>query len=436
MQDSLLYIMEVALCLNLLYWVYRQFLSELSFFSWSRFFFIIALLTAFAVPTFELPLMPYKVSPKTFFAYAVDGSDQILFFHKSPVFESSSISRWFIKTIFMVYVTGAIFFLFKIIKQIVTIYRTKNRLNNEGIRISSSSVPAWSFFNRIIINEKVETLEREEKAQVLVHEKTHAKQLHSIDTVMMEVATALLWFNPLMPKIKREMVSLHEYLADSRVVKQFNTQHYSRLILKLSNTSKAPSVGAAFTNQMVGTRIKMLNRPPQSQLKKLRFLMVIPFIVVVLVSFSLTEHVLLGKVKPSALSNSKWKFPLTEQFAVVKPFRMNEIAEWGNMAYHLSHKRVTIVAEAHQNVLSLSDAQVLNVWRNEKSGVNEIGIALQLTENYVFVIEGLESIYVSKGEQLEQGQKIGITGKLELYPSLKFELWDGGKRIDPLLLFE
>ncbi len=436
MKDTLIYITEVALCLNLLYWVYRQFLAELSFFSWSRFFFVSALLIAFAVPTFDLPLMPMKVSPQTFFAYTADESDRIYYFHNAPSFEPNTVGSWTVKLIFGAYVVGLLWFILKIARNLAQIYLVRATKGANGVRVAKSQVPAWSFFNRIIINQDVEQLEESERQQVIVHEKTHAKQLHSIDTLLVETATAILWFNPLMPKIKREIVSLHEYMADHMVSKQYNAQEYSRLILKLAGQKQKPILGTAFTNQIVGDRISMLNRPPQSELKKLRFLLVLPLIAVLLMTFSLIEHVVLKEISPASLSNSQWEFPMTKRFSVVKPFSKSEKLSHGNIVYHLSHKRVTLVAEAHQKVIVPSDAKVLNVWKNNKSGVYETGVSLQLKNDLVFVIEGLSKAKVKRGQQLKRGDQIGTTGKNELYPTLSFELWDKGKRIDPLTLYE
>lgn len=437
MKESLIYFTEVALCFNLLYWVYKQFLAELFFFSWSRFYFLLALLVAFAIPFFDLPLVPYHVSPKTFFGYPVENTDQLLFIYEVPVFAPQKVNTWVVLAIASVYFSGVCFFLAKVIREITRIYSTKPLYKRGTYSVVQSETPAWSFFGRVIINEHVDALQPEEREQVLLHEQTHSKQLHSFDTVLVELATAILWFNPLMPKIKREMIVLHEFLADEAVTRKFNAQAYSRLILTLSQgKQKTNELVSAFTNQLVGRRIHMLNRPPQSELKKLRFLLVLPLVVVLLFSFSLVEHALLKETRASNLSNIQWEFPLKKRFAVVKSFNENEVIERGAATYYLSHPKATLVAESEQDVLALGTSTVLNVWRTTQEENATYAISMQISDRYIFVIEGLAEVFVNQNQGLLRGQVLGKTGKTESYPSISFELWEENIRIDPLILYE
>lgn len=71
---------------------------------------------------------------------------------------------------------------------------------------------SFSFFNFIFLQPNIKN--QEDKNKILAHEITHASQFHSFDMLVMELLSAVMWFNPMMWKMKKEMQLIHEYLAD------------------------------------------------------------------------------------------------------------------------------------------------------------------------------------------------------------------------------
>ncbi|HBY69604.1 MAG TPA: peptidase M56, partial [Flavobacteriaceae bacterium] len=79
--------------------------------------------------------------------------------------------------------------------------------------------------------------------EVLLHEHAHAKQMHSVDILFIELLHVLFWFNPLFIFLKRSMKLNHEFLADRAVLKQgAETSVYQKLLLAYSSHAVTPQL--------------------------------------------------------------------------------------------------------------------------------------------------------------------------------------------------
>lgn len=54
--------------------------------------------------------------------------------------------------------------------------------------------------------------------EILIHEQTHVRELHSLDIILVQLVILLCWFNPFSWLIRSEIRMNHEYLADKQVV--------------------------------------------------------------------------------------------------------------------------------------------------------------------------------------------------------------------------
>jgi hypothetical protein len=73
-----------------------------------------------------------------------------------------------------------------------------------------------SFGNNIFINPT--KYEPDTFNQILLHEKIHIKQGHSLDLLIAELMLAFQWFNPFAWLYRKEVESNLEYLADNEVL--------------------------------------------------------------------------------------------------------------------------------------------------------------------------------------------------------------------------
>ncbi|TLF45137.1 M56 family metallopeptidase [Maribacter aurantiacus] len=113
-------------------------------------------------------------------------------------------------------------------------------------------LPPHTFFSYIFLNKTAYETDQIPQ-EVLLHEETHAKEWHSLDIVLVELAQILLWFNPLIYLLKSAIKLNHEFLADSAVVKTDTTiSKYQHLLLSfLTKASENHHLSIKIANAIV-----------------------------------------------------------------------------------------------------------------------------------------------------------------------------------------
>ena len=133
----------------------------------------------------------------------------------------------------------------------------------------------------------------------------HIKQKHSIDILFMELLTAVFWINPLFHLIKRELKTIHEFLADSFVVNDTQKWEYAELLLMQVLQTNQPLVNPFFHNQ-IKRRIAMITNPQKTSHRYLRKVLVLPVAAIVASLFAFTY-----RPAPAAEKNHAYTSSLT-----------------------------------------------------------------------------------------------------------------------------
>lgn len=76
-------------------------------------------------------------------------------------------------------------------------------------------------FGRVIFMSKNIYQNIDKHADVWLHEKTHVRQWHLLDILLLELVKIVFWYHPLLYVYENNIRMNHEYLADETVVKQF-----------------------------------------------------------------------------------------------------------------------------------------------------------------------------------------------------------------------
>jgi beta-lactamase regulating signal transducer with metallopeptidase domain len=97
--------------------------------------------------------------------------------------------------------------------------------------IRHPEVPTPFSFGRCIF--VAPTLTGDKLQLVLQHESWHIRHAHHRDVILMEVVVRLLWFNPVVWLVRKELRSIHEFEADRSVLKDgYDMYRYQTLILE------------------------------------------------------------------------------------------------------------------------------------------------------------------------------------------------------------
>ena len=121
---------------------------------------------------------------------------------------------------------------------------------------------------------------------ILAHEEAHVRHRHSYDVVVVEVLTALQWFNPVVWFLRQELRTLHEYEADASVLSRgFDESQYIHLLMQKATGIQACALANGINTHRTKKRILMMLKPKSNRKVWLKALYVVP---VTLVSLALT----------------------------------------------------------------------------------------------------------------------------------------------------
>ncbi len=271
------YLLKANVILALLYAFYRLFFYRDTFFNYRRATLLCILVVSALAPlpwmqlwmgslppvqavgtfTTEVLLPEFVVTPKT-------GSTGITLLQ---------VAAWF-------YGIGVCLLMGRIGIQLGAIARLTRRcprmeLNGTAVRTLPEGEAPFSFFRQIFVCPTGHT--PEELDEILAHEQTHARQVHSLDVVMAELTCALCWFNPFVWLWKREIRQNLEYLADRSVLAGGHDRRtYQYHLLGLAYHKAAATIYNNFNVLPLKKRIRMMNKQRSKSIGQLKYLLFVP----------------------------------------------------------------------------------------------------------------------------------------------------------------
>jgi hypothetical protein len=133
----------------------------------------------------------------------------------------------------------------------------------------------FSFFRWIFVAR--EPSSHEEMEQIIAHEKIHADQFHTIDLILVELLTSLMWFNPLIWKMKNTVQLVHEYLADEGVLSTgIDVFHYQTLLVNQIAEERLVSLSSSFNHLLIKKRINMMSKNKMNKNTRLKGMALLP----------------------------------------------------------------------------------------------------------------------------------------------------------------
>lgn len=278
----LIYSLQVSITLLLFYLLYILLLKKSTFLKVKRIYLYFAIVFSLLSPCVKL------ISPiKNTFA-AVDIVLPTVEINNGHVVEYSAPSLMpNLSTVLMIVVILGITFLsIRMLVQLLTIFRIKFR--NEIIEydaypiicVKSKEISSFSFFRWIFISNDIRSDDKQ-LADIIRHEKVHVDQKHSFDTFIAELLCVVFWWNPIVWKLKNEIVLNLEYLADEGVLAQgVDSKYYQYLLLQTSRSNASIQLINNFNVSQLKNRIIMMNKEKTSSKQGFRYLLVLPLIAV------------------------------------------------------------------------------------------------------------------------------------------------------------
>jgi TonB family protein len=200
----------------------------------------------------------------------------------APVVAKKTAPVSLIRPIGLIWLIGAIgaalVFLFKLGKIIYIIIRSpKKKMPGYTAVFTGKEHGSYSFFNYAFFpDENV-------SEEIVRHEMSHIAHHHSADILFVELMMIIQWFNPFIYLYKRELQSLHEYMADRDVVATgIDKQNYMMLILQQCTAVDFSNMSNNFSFLLTKKRIKMITQSKKAKGVVIKALLTLPLFALLL----------------------------------------------------------------------------------------------------------------------------------------------------------
>ncbi len=278
LQIMLDYIIKVLLFQTLFLAVYDILLKRETFFQWNRLYLIFTSILAYVIPSIKIESVQ-KIIPQEYVVFL----PEVVLSPTTVIKQQFDWSQLFFLVLHSVFwmgvVLASLLFFVKLYKIIRLISKNEKELTANYYLVWMSNNTAFSFFNYIFLGK-----ESANKIQIIEHELVHVQQKHSLDLLFFEVQKIVCWFNPFSYLYQQRISELHEFIADSKAVKENNKAlYFKNLLAETFGVSHISFINPFLKHSLIKKRIMMLNKSKSKQFKKVKFLLLIPVLASMLI---------------------------------------------------------------------------------------------------------------------------------------------------------
>src|SRR5215471_14526263 len=284
---TLPYFINVGIVLGACLAFYKLLLRRETFYGINRFLLIACLALSFALPLLKVPqefsfrqsiarsqqsavgsgLAAIKTDGASQQSAAANTQNGVNNATNEPASNNKELptANWRLATwLFWLYWFGVIVFGISFLFQIgLLLWRSyRNPVIVDGpyriIEVKGDKAPC-SFGNNIFINP--EKYDWETYSQILMHEKIHIEQKHTIDIIVAELVLIFQWFNPFAWIYRREIESNLEFLTDDQLMQhnKVEKKSYQLSLMKVSAPHFPLSLTTNYNQSILKKRIAMMN---------------------------------------------------------------------------------------------------------------------------------------------------------------------------------
>ena len=312
MLSFLIYEGKVAVALLVFYLFYRFLLKKETFHRFNR-----VMLVGTAMLSFLLPLCIITIRKPMEIASEVlpmaTGEGAVL--ELSLATEGVVSAPWWPSALTVIFFAGVAFVLLRVLVSILSIMRIIRQSEcvsvEDGCRIlvTDREIDPFSWMRFIVLSRKDWDSAHE---SILTHEKAHIGYGHSLELLLVDILSALQWFNPAIWMLRADLQELHEYEADDAVLRSgANIREYQYLLIRKAVSKSGYSVANSFNHSILKNRITMMSKSKSPLVRGLRVLFLLPLVCLGLGLQARTVYVPVDK--------DSEKIPVEEKFEYVLP---------------------------------------------------------------------------------------------------------------------
>ena len=220
MESVFIYLLKSSGLITVFYLAYHFLVRKETFFNSNRWFLLSGLVTSLLLPFFFIKKIILvekpKISMEDLVAYSQQSTRTI---QDVPVVEAFD---W-MQLIWISYVIIACSLVIKIVFNFTSLYRMlyqQQVIRKEKFKLVNinENIAPFSFFNYIVYNSDLYS--NEELQSILLHEKIHSQERHSLDVLIAKLFCIMFWFNPFIWLYKKAITQNLEYIADQKAILQ------------------------------------------------------------------------------------------------------------------------------------------------------------------------------------------------------------------------
>jgi len=285
------YLLKLTISLSIVYFFYQLLLRRLTFYNWNRWYLLIYSMVCFVIPfinVFTIIVGRPALRELAFVNY-IPAITQIT---PNNTTASVGINWWLVTAV--VFLTGILIMAARLGMQYYSLYKMRSKavlLYDNKVKLYHIDAPVMPFsFGRGIYVNQHQHSEHELK-EIIRHEFIHVKQRHSLDIIWSELLCMLNWYNPFAWLLRHDIRQNLEFLADQQVLQTgLDRKQYQYLLLKVIGVNSF-SIANNFNFSSLKKRIAMMNKAQSARVHLIRFLFLLPLLVVVLLAFRNTTQI-------------------------------------------------------------------------------------------------------------------------------------------------
>ena len=273
----MLYVIKAAITLALLYSCFFLFLSKETFHRFNR-----CMLVGIMLVSLFMPMFHFTTEHPTTLNEEVYQMQNYIQHDTAPIIVTAQQPRgitW-IQALTWIYMAGVVLMLILTLVQATSLIRFMSsgvrHTDTQGntVILHNNDVPPFSIFRYIVMSVKDYESCRQ---YILTHEQEHIRLGHTYDLLLLQGMKTLMWFNPFIWFLSRDLKAVHEYEADQAVINQgIDAKSYQQLlVMKVVGNRLQP-----FTNNLnhgsLKKRIVMMYQKPSNRWLMLKALCAIP----------------------------------------------------------------------------------------------------------------------------------------------------------------
>lgn len=285
MKELITYFIGVVVCSGVLTALYSLLLERRVRFAVCRAYLLAAMALAALIPAVKIPVWAGEVVYAGTAQVSAGGITAEIVDSPAPTITPQALCA-------AVWALGTLLLLGVMVLQFIRMRRFRREAAEADfgeykvVRVKDK-ISSFSFFRTIFIGADTPA---EDLQVIIAHEAGHIRHRHSAERVAMEVLKALLWWNPFVWIAARRLTEVHEYEADSDVLRNgCDIDWYINTLLK-NLFGYSPDIANGLRNSLTKKRLKMMTNKKNGRYALLRMAAIVPVVAGLVATFSFTTR--------------------------------------------------------------------------------------------------------------------------------------------------